>query len=163
MKGSCDIVKQFNAYLVSLEAKLYDAHYALIKENEIIAAGTLKNKYTGASDRQRMLVPIFQKHNEEIAVLVPNEFSAGTLERYKTSLSHTVEFMQWKFNVADIDIRNINHAFTTDYDFFLRSVRKCTNNTTVKYIKNFKKIIRICSAHGWLDKDPFAKYKARVK
>jgi site-specific recombinase XerD len=42
-------------------------------------------------------------------------------------------------------------------------VRKCSNNTTVKYIKNFRKIIRICIANGWLTKDPFAKYKARIK
>lgn len=29
--------------------------------------------------------------------------------------------------------------------------------------KNFKKIIRICIANGWLDKDPFVKYKAKLK
>jgi len=94
---------------------------------------------------------------------VPKEFSAGTLERYKTSLSHTVEFMKWKYKMTDIDIRNINHEFITNYDFFLRSVRKCANNTTIKYIKNFRKIILICIANGWLEKDPFVRYKVRLK
>lgn len=163
MKGSSEEVKKFNSHLDALQSKLYDAHQALIRENKIITAESLKNKYTGAADRQRMLVPIFQKHNDEVAALVPNEFSAGTLERYKTSLSHTIEFMKWKYNVSDIDIRDINHEFITDYDFFLRSVRSCANNTVVKYIKNFKKIIRICIANGWLDKDPFVKYKAKLK
>lgn len=50
-----------------------------------------------------------------------------------------------------------------DYDFWLRSVRKCANNTAVKYIKNFKKIIRLCIANGWLSKDPFLGYKAKLK
>jgi hypothetical protein len=71
MKGTSEIVKKFNAYLISLESKLYDAYYTLIRENEVITAKALKNKYTGASDRQRMLIPIFQKHNNELAVLVP--------------------------------------------------------------------------------------------
>jgi site-specific recombinase XerD len=45
----------------------------------------------------------------------------------------------------------------------LRSVRKCANNTAVKYIKNFKKIIKICISNGWLDKDPFANYKSKIR
>lgn len=98
-----------------------------------------------------------------MAALVPKEYSAATLERYKTSLSHTIKFLQWKYKYSDIDIRAINHEFITGYDFFLRSVRKCANNTTVKYIKNFRKIIRICIANSWLNKDLFAKYKARIK
>lgn len=69
----------------------------------------------------------------------------------------------WKFQKGDIDIVDIDHAFVTDYEFWLRSVRKCANNTAVKYIKNFKKIIRICMANGWLDKDPFINYKSKVK
>lgn len=48
-----------------------------------------------------------------------------------------------------------------DYDFYLRSIRNCSNNTTIKYLKNFKKIIRICLANGWIDKDPFLNYKSK--
>ncbi|WP_316800883.1 phage integrase SAM-like domain-containing protein [Pedobacter frigidisoli] len=51
----------------------------------------------------------------------------------------------------------------TDYDFFLRSVRKCSNNSAVKYIKNLKKIVKICLADGWIINDPFANFKATVK
>lgn len=69
----------------------------------------------------------------------------------------------WKFQKGDIDIVDIDHAFITDYEFWLRSVRKCANNAAVKYIKNFKKIVRICMANGWLDKDPFINYKSKVK
>jgi site-specific recombinase XerD len=163
LDGRGEKVKQFNAYLAALESQLYDAHLALIRENKFITAESLKNKYTGASDRQRMLIPIFQKHNDEVAALVHAEYSAGTLERYKTSLSHTQDFIKWKFKLSDIDIRDIDHEFIMDYDFYLRSVRKCANNTTVKYLKNFKKIIRICIANGWLDRDPFVSYKTKVK
>lgn len=49
------------------------------------------------------------------------------------------------------------------YDFYLRSERNCNNNSTVKYLKNFKKIILICIANGWLDRGPFVKYKPQVK
>ena len=71
--------------------------------------------------------------------------------------------MAWKYQVADIDIKAVDHDFISNYEFYLRSEKKCANNSAVKYIKNFKKIIRICLASGWLDKDPFVNYKAKVK
>ena len=110
-----------------------------------------------------MSVPIFQDHNNKIKELVGKEYAPGTLEHYTTSLKHTIEFMQWKYKVSDIDITKINHAFITDYEFWLRSVKNYTNNTAVKYIKNFNKIIKICLAYDWLDKKPFANYKSKVK
>jgi len=58
MKGSTDTVKKFNAYLILLESKFDDTHYTLSRENEIITAEALKNKYTDATDRQRMLIPM---------------------------------------------------------------------------------------------------------
>lgn len=94
-----------------------------------------------------MLIPIFQDHNNKIKELVGKEYAAGTLERYKTSLSHTIEFLQWKYKISDIEINKIDHAFVTDYEFWLRSVRNCANNTAVKYIKNFSKIIKLCLAN----------------
>jgi site-specific recombinase XerD len=45
----------------------------------------------------------------------------------------------------------------------LRSIRNCANNTAVKYIKNFSKIIKLCLANDWLDKNLFANYKSKVK
>ena len=62
-----------------------------------------------------------------------------------------------------MDIKRIDHDFITNYEFYLRTERKCANNSAVKYIKNFKKIIRICLASGWITKNPFVNYKAKVK
>jgi integrase len=50
-----------------------------------------------------------------------------------------------------------------DFEFFLRSERKCANNSAVKYIRNFGKIIRICIANRWLTYDPFLNYKNKIK
>ena len=164
LSGTKESVKLANAYLDGIVSTIYQCQNELIRNGMKVTAESIKNRYTGKDAKARMLVPIFQKHNDEVAALIPGgDFAKGTLERYKTSLSHTVDFLKWKFKITDIDIAAINHEFITDYDFYLRSVRKCANNTTVKYIKNFKKIIKICIANGWLDKDPFVKYKAKVK
>ncbi|WP_342448710.1 phage integrase SAM-like domain-containing protein [Tamlana crocina] len=74
-----------------------------------------------------------------------------------------MDFLEWKYKISDIDILKINHAFITEYEFYLRSIRNCSNNTAVKYIKNFGKITKICLANNWIDKNPFSNYKAKVR
>ncbi|VXB47233.1 site-specific integrase [Chryseobacterium sp. 8AT] len=161
--GYSQEAKTLNSYLKTLEQQVYDFHYLMLKEEDFVTAESLKSKLLGTDVTTRMLIPIFQDHNDKVEALIGQDFAPGTLERYKTSLKHTQEFLHWKYKISDIDITKIDHAFIMDYDFWLRSVRKCANNTAVKYIKNFKKIMRLCMANGWLSKDPFLGYKAKIK
>lgn len=161
--GNSQEAKTQSSYLKTLEQQVYDFHYLMLKEEDFVTAESLKSKLLGTDVSTRMLIPIFQDHNDRIETLVGKDFAPGTLERYKTSLKHTQEFLYWKYKNSDIDITKIDHAFVMDYDFWLRSVRKCANNTAVKYIKNFKKIMRLCMANGWLSKDPFLGYRAKIK
>ena len=163
MKGNSEEARSINSHLDMLKIQIIDMQMELVHKKIPVTAETLKSKILGVDERARMLIPIFQDHNNKIKELVGKEYAPGTLERYKTSLSHTVEFLQWKYKVSDIEINKIDHAFVTDYEFWLRSVRNCANNTAVKYIKNFNKIIKLCLANDWLDKNPFANYKSKVK
>lgn len=163
MKGTTDEARSINNQLDILKMKIIDAQMELVHKNIPVTSESLKSKLLGSNERARMLVPIFQDHNNKIKELIGKEYAAGTLERYTTSLKHTIEFLQWKYKVSDIDIKQIDHAFITDYEFYLRSVRNCSNNTAVKYIKNFNKIIKICLANDWLDKNPFNNYKSKIK
>lgn len=76
-------------------------------------------------------------------------------------MSHIKEFLKWKFNVSDIEITEIDHAFIYDFEFFLRTEKSCANNSAVKYVKNFGKIIRICLANKWMYHDPFLGYNSK--
>ena len=163
VKGANEEARTINSHLDYLKNQVLEAEKRLFKKDIKITSENLKNELFGLTETKRMLVPIFEDHNNKIKELVGKEYAPGTLERYTTSLKHTIEFMRWKYNISDIDITKIDHAFITDYEFWLRSVRNCANNTAVKYLKNFNKIIKLCLANDWLDKNPFANYKSKVK
>ena len=163
LRGNKEEARSFNAYLDNLQSQLYETHRLLTEAGSLITANTLKNKFLGKSEKPRMLIGVFKEHNRKVAALVGNEYAPGTLTRYETSLKHTQSFITWQYQLSDIDIRDVDHHFITSYEFYLRSEKKCANNSAVKYIKNFKKIIRICLASGWLNQDPFINYKAKVK
>ncbi|AIL45226.1 MULTISPECIES: site-specific integrase [Weeksellaceae] len=161
VKGSSEECKSLNFYLKTFEQKVYDTYHKLIRDGEPVSSELLKNKLLGKDQKNRMLIPIFKDHNCRMEKLVGKEFAKGTLTRYKTCLSHTEEFLLWKYNISDIDIRKIDYSFLNDFEFFLRTEKRCNNNTAVKYIMNFGKIIRICLNHGWLEKDPFMNYDSK--
>ena len=163
MKSGSEDAHSVNKYLDALKRQVYDYQTELIQSGEPVNADNMRNKLLGNEIGRFSLVKIFQDHNKQVKALVGKEFALGTLERYTTSLKHTVDFIRWKYNVSDMDIRSVNHAFITNYEFYLRSERKCANNSAVKYIKNFGKIIRICLANGWIEKNPFLNYKAKIK
>ena len=163
MKGNSEEARSINSLLDFTKNQINEIQFELLKDNITLNIEEFKNRLLGTKIRERMLIPIFKEHNRKIKELLGIEYAPGTLERYETSLKHTSNFLLWKYNITDINIDKIDHAFITDYEFYLRTVRKCANNTAVKYIKNFNKIIKLCLANDWLDKNPFANYKSKVK
>ncbi len=161
--GTKEDIKSFNAFLDNLQSKVYEAHRYLSENEKPITAETLKNQFLGKIEKARMLIEIFKDHNLKVGNLIGNEFAPATLKRYETSLRHTQAFLKYQYGVSDINIRKIDNAFVSDYDFYLRSIRKCANNSTLKYIRNFGKIIRICLSNGWIVANPFTNYKGKIK
>jgi len=163
MKGNSEEARTINNYLDLMKSKIFDIQMELLHKNEDLTIENFKSKLTGAQERERMIIPIYQNHNDKIEDLIGNGYAYGTLERFKISLKHLQEFILWKYNVYDISINKIDYGFVTEFEFYLRSVKKCNNNTAVKYVRNFRKIIKICLDNDWLDKDPTTRYEGKMK
>ncbi len=160
LKTNSEEARRVNKMLDAFKMKAFDYQRELMNEGKDVTLESMKAKWYGlALEKPRMLMGVFKEHNEQMKALVNQEFSPLTLERYETSFRHTQEFMKWKYKIEDIDIKRLNYEFISNYEFWLKSVRKCDHNTSVKYLSNFKKIVHICLKHGWLDKDPFVGFK----
>ena len=152
--------QKMNDLLDGFRIKAFDCQRELMNEGKQITLENIKAKWFGTSlERKVMLMEVFKHHNEQMKALVKKEFSPLTLERYETSFRHTQEFMKWKFKVNDIDVKQMKYEFIADYEFWLKSVRNCDHNTSMKYLSNFKKIVHICIKNGWLTRDPFVGFK----
>lgn len=160
LKTNSEEARRVNKMLEAFKMKAFDYQRELMNEGKDVSLENMKAKWYGLTlEKVQMLMDVFKEHNEQMKALIGQEFSPLTFERYETSYRHTQEFMRWKYKVDDIDIKKLNYEFISNYEFWLKSVRKCDHNTTVKYLSNFKKIVHICIKHGWLDKDPFVGFK----
>jgi site-specific recombinase XerD len=161
--GTKEDAKVLNAYLDVLQTKVYEAQRLLLMAGEIVSPEKLKNELLGITERPRTILEVFREHNEQVDALVGNEYAPLTAKRYRTALWRTEEFIQWKFKQSDREITKLNYEFITDFEFYLKSVRKCGHNSAMKYITNFRKVVNICIKKGWLNRDPFYGFKKNMR
>jgi integrase len=126
------------------------------------SAGKVKGN-SELEERKHTLVEVFTYHNEQMKALIGKSCSKATHRKYRTTLDHTIAFLEWKFKRSDIEISNIGYSFITDFEFWLKSIQNCNHNTTIKYLSNLRKIIYVCLKNGWLIRDPFFGFKMTKK
>ncbi|MCL9809813.1 site-specific integrase [Flavobacterium luminosum] len=162
MKGNTEEARSINSYLDMMRSKVLSAEMELLHKEEELSIENFQSILLEKNKNHRMLVPVFQDHNNKMKELIGKKYAPGTLQRFEITLNHIQNFLQWKYNVSDIRIDKVDHCFITELEFYLRSVKNCSNNTSVKYVRNFRKIIKICLNNDWLEKNPFSKYEGKV-
>jgi len=162
-KGYSQFAQELNHYIDIIQNKIYEIHRVLVNENKTITATLLRDIYIGKDKNQKMLLKIFQNHNEQVDKLVGKDYAPGTAERYRTAKKHIENYINLEYKASDIPVKDVDHKFINGFEYYLKAVRNCGHNTAIKYITNFKKIIRIAYANDWISKDPFFNWKARLK
>ncbi len=162
-RGSSEESLNINRYISTIKNKIYTIEQQYVSEGKPVTAISLRDSYLGKDSDKRMLLEIFEEHNKKVNKLVGSDFAAGTAERYRTAKKHVSEYIQKEYRVKDVLVKSVDHKFISGFEYYLKTERNCGHNTAIKYITNFKKIIRIAFANDWIDKDPFLHWKAKLK
>lgn len=161
--GNSIVSQEINRELGIIKNKIYSIQQQFQRTEKEYNSFDLRDSYLGKDKTQKMLLEIFQEHNDKVKSLIGKDFAAGTAERYRTCKKHVAAFIKQKYKKNDIPVQDVDHKFITGLEYYLKTSRKCAHNSTIKYITNFKKIIRIAHANDWIDKDPFLHWKAKLK
>ncbi|MGZ3777272.1 MAG: phage integrase SAM-like domain and Arm DNA-binding domain-containing protein, partial [Mucilaginibacter sp.] len=144
--GTKEEIKSLNNYLDSLQTKVRNAHQVLIDSNQVITTESLQNQFLGKTAKSRYLIQLFKEHNAKVEALIGNGFEANTLKGYNTSIKHLTGFLEKEYGKSDIEMSQLNHAFITGFEFYLKTECKCSGVSAAKYIKHLKKIVNHCIA-----------------
>lgn len=159
VNGTKEEVRTINAYLDTLQTKVYEAQRSLVDRNEPVTVESMKRKLRDTAERSRMVLDIFRSHNNQMENLIEQkEYAKGTWVHFTTTCKHLENFIRWKFQEKDLPISKIDYGFIADFEFYLKN-GICAHNTAMKYLGDFRKVILFCVKNGWLPKDPFFSYK----
>src|ERR1035437_809641 len=154
--------KQHNAQLEQIKASLHGIYHELQRKDNYVTAEKVKNEFLGVSEHHETLLDLFQKHNDDVLKLIGISKSAATYQKYEVTRKHLQKFIQLKYHITDISLKEIKNIFICDFEIYLLTTAGCNANTTAKFMQFFKRIIIIAHNNGLIAIDPFANYKIRL-
>lgn len=160
-RASSIAAHDLNDYIESSKVRLWQLHQQMEIEGAIINPKTLYEKFCGKDMARRTLLEVYQEHNDKCRALVGMDYTIATVEKFETSIKCLKQYIQMKYERDDIELREVDGAFVRDFEFHLKTVRKCQHNSALKHLKNLKKVIRIALDNEWMKRDPFVGIKFR--
>lgn len=152
--GKDRVTRELNSYLEAIRLKMHQIHRELVLDMSApVTANAIINRYCG--NDVKMLLEVFEDHNDKCRALIGKEYVEGTVRKFDTTLLYLKQFLKQRYRKDDIPLPEINQEFVRDFEFFLKTEKSCQNNSALKHIKNFRKVIRIAIGNDWIKRDPF--------
>ena len=161
--GNKEDARTLNHFLDTMEMKISKFKTDLMYTEKSISAQRIIDFVLGRVTSKAMLLEEFKKHNDEMLALVPQDYALATHKRYETARFHAIAFVKYKYAAEDIEFRDLDYDFIISYELYLKTVKNCVNNSTLKYIACMKKVINRAIDKNIITQDPFRAFKRRVK
>ena len=156
--GKSAEAQRINRAVDKIRVEVNRRYQELMQTDGYVTAAKLKDAYLGIGIKQETLLKLFEQHNAEFAKKVGHSRAKGTFTRYQTVCKHIREFLPHAYKREDIPLKELNLTFINDFEYFLRTVKKCRTNTVWGYMIVLKHIISIARNDGRLPFNPFAGY-----
>ena len=163
VKGKSKADKELNRTLEDMKSAIRSHYYELERYDALVTAEKVRNAFLGINIRTESLMQLFKEYVDECRSLLGISRTKATVQKYDRCYRRVQEFLKAKYKLSDIPLVEIGHKFITDLECYLRTVSKCNENTTAKFLQTFKMIIIRARNNGYIKGDPFANYKIRLK
>lgn len=163
IKGSSEETTSLNAHLQSFRHKIYEHYRELIDQQLPVNATSLKNLVAGIDEKRKTVLTLFQEHNEQVKERIGKEYALATYKRFETTQTHFRKFLLYRYKQNDMHFKQLDMKLLNDFDTYLKNTKKCCHNSALKYIKLFKKIVRLAIVTDLLEKDPFMNFRGKVQ
>lgn len=158
--GQTSYSKKVNGFLDHIYVGLCDSIKDLEERGVEVTAENIKNNYLGLIEfKQVTLLSLYAEHNAKMETLVGKTYAFSTLQKHLTTLEHLKDFLEKEYKSGDIIMEKVNTQFLLDFEFYLKTEKSISNNTTIKYMKNLGKVVRVGLNAGYLKRDPYATIK----
>jgi len=149
--------KELNQCLDQIRLRVYQRHQELLSRNLPVTAAALKGAYLNGFGEEDVhnLLDLYCEHNASLKSMIDKGVSRATYIRHETSRRNLERFLRDIYQLEDISLKEVTHVFIKEYETYLRTTRNCNNNSTVKYIKNFGKVIKEAMNRDWVQANPF--------
>jgi len=150
---------QINSLVDSTTAAIYKIYHEIQEKENYVTAEKIKNVFLGIEQRQQTLLELFDSHNKERKLYLGKTINRSTYSMYCRTRMYLADFLQCKYNVNDISVKEINKQFIGNFETYLLSEYNFSKNYLTGLLKKLRHIIQIALDNEWIYKNPFNEYK----
>ncbi|WP_077405415.1 site-specific integrase [Cellulophaga omnivescoria] len=161
MKGKSEIHRNLNYYLDRVHSQLIQIYQDLKFKGQLITCEIMKSQYLGEDNTSKTLNELLEYHTQKTS----KTLSKGTLRNFKVTEGYIKKYLTSVLKTSDIYLKELDYKFIYDFSNYLHSFwpknhpKSMGNNTVMKHIQRFRKIITLGYHIEWIDKDPFVRWK----
>ena len=161
-RGNSQKSRMLNSYLDETYTFLFECYRELKTERKLITADAVKARYFGDDDDNRTIMDIISYHNEDME----GKLKWGTQKNYFTTQRYVSKFLGKSYKATDKYLHELDYDFIIKFEKYLRGYvpedhqKPMGNNTVMKHIERFRKLIHLSQKLGWIERDPFINFKS---
>lgn len=160
MTGKSMQALEVNRKLDKMRVSINKHYQEILDRDNYVTAEKVKNAFLGLEYRCQTLLKVYAQYNEDYEKLYKAGMrSWGSLRRYRCVYRHLQEFLQSRYHVNDISLKELTPAFITDFEAFLRTDKHLCENSLSVYMLPLRTMVFRAIDNGWLTRDPFHDYK----
>lgn len=160
MTGKSMLALEVNRKLDKMRVSINKHYQEILDRDNYVTAEKVKNAFLGLEYRCQTLLKVYAQYNEDYEKLYKAGMrSWGSLRKYRCVYRHLQEFLQNRYHVNDISLKELTPAFITDFEAFLRTDKHLCENSLSVYMLPLRTMVFRAIDNGWLTRDPFHDYK----
>ena len=160
MTGKSMQALEVNRKLDKMRVSINKHYQEILDRDNYVTAEKVKNAFLGLEYRCQTLLKVYAQYNEDYEKLYKAGMrSWGSLRKYRCVYRHLQEFLQSRYHVNDISLKELTPAFITDFEAFLRTDKHLCENSLSVYMLPLRTMVFRAIDNGWLTRDPFHGYK----
>lgn len=162
LKLKTNEAQQINQYIDETKAKIFSLFKDMLLREDI-CLDNLVDSFLGRNESTITILQLVKLHNDNFKSRIGIDFAFSTFEKYDITARRIESFIKDFYKKTDFKLKNLDHRFISDFDFYLKTEHLNDHNTTTKYCKNLKKILNIAVVNNWIEVNPFNGYKCSYK
>lgn len=152
--------KELEKYLLQVENEITRHYNILLASKDYVTAEDVKMSFKGIKEEKitflDLLRQFVQVQKEKVEA---KDLSEKRYQKFVSVLKKTQAFIKHKYKRTDVLLDQVKLNFLTDLQHYLRTVDRISHNSSSKYCKDLRQIMKYAVMHEYIPSNPFIHFK----
>lgn len=150
---------EINDALENMKVAIRKSYNKQLEEYGYVLPEKIRNQVLGLEQEAKTLVQFIELHNQQYENRIGINTTRTTFGRYQLVKQRIQDFLNLKYKVSDIPIRDLTPVVLENFYLYLRKECNCENNSSMKTMQRLRKIVYFAKNMGEAMPDPFQSFQ----